>query len=158
MSKIVLFQTIQFRISMHFSSISPIDRALSGATTPSQNRHGSYGNEVVLCIPKSCSITRTSASVCLVSYTRTLLGGPYSSTEMQLAYSTAPVDRAIKIIYIYIYIYKSDLALNKPQGIICNKNNQYIICKELYVLSFSFKLIQLQSSPSGLHFNYLQLV
>ena len=30
----VLIQTIQFSISMQFSSIQPIDRALSGATIP----------------------------------------------------------------------------------------------------------------------------
>ena len=36
-SQTVLFQTIQFRISMQFSSIQPIDRALSGATSPDQS-------------------------------------------------------------------------------------------------------------------------
>ena len=39
---------IQFSISMQFSSISPIDRTLSGASTPGQSRPGSDGNEVVL--------------------------------------------------------------------------------------------------------------
>ena len=33
-SQTVLFQLIQFNISTQFSSIWPIDRALSGATTP----------------------------------------------------------------------------------------------------------------------------
>ena len=33
-SQKVLIQTVQFGISMQFSSIKPIDRALSGATTP----------------------------------------------------------------------------------------------------------------------------
>ena len=32
--KTVIFQTIQFSISTQFSSIWPIDRILSGATTP----------------------------------------------------------------------------------------------------------------------------
>ena len=32
--KTVLFQTIQFSISTHFSSIWPIDRTLSGTNTP----------------------------------------------------------------------------------------------------------------------------
>ena len=43
--KTVLFQTIQFCISAQFSSIWPIDRTLSGATTPSQSGPGSDGNE-----------------------------------------------------------------------------------------------------------------
>ena len=34
------------------SSIWPIDRTLSGATTPEQSRHGSDGQEV-LCIPQA---------------------------------------------------------------------------------------------------------
>ena len=37
MSKTVPFQTIQFSISTQFSFIWPIDRTLSGATTPSQS-------------------------------------------------------------------------------------------------------------------------
>ena len=52
-----LFQTIQFSISTLFSSIWPIDRTLSGATTPSQSGPGSDGNEGVLRIPQSSSIT-----------------------------------------------------------------------------------------------------
>ena len=49
--KTFLFQTIQFSISTQFSSIWPIDRTLSGATTPGQSRPGSDGNEGVLYIP-----------------------------------------------------------------------------------------------------------
>ena len=66
--KTVLFQRIQFDISMQFSSIWPIDRTLSGATIPSQSGPGSNGNEGVLCIPQSSNITGTSPSDCLVSY------------------------------------------------------------------------------------------
>ena len=43
--KTVLFQTIHFHISTQFSSISPIDRTLSGATTPGQSGSGSDGNK-----------------------------------------------------------------------------------------------------------------
>ena len=57
MSKAVLFQTIQFSISTQFSSIWPIDRTLSGVTTPSQSGPGSDGNEGILCIPQSSNIT-----------------------------------------------------------------------------------------------------
>ena len=44
---------------MQFSSIWPIDRALSDATTPGQSRLKSNGNEGVLRIPQSTSITGT---------------------------------------------------------------------------------------------------
>ena len=51
------FQTIQFNLSAQFSSIWTIDRTLSGATTPGQSGPGSDGNEGVLHIPQSSSIT-----------------------------------------------------------------------------------------------------
>ena len=53
---------------MQVSSSSPIDRALSGATTPGQSAPGSDGNEWMLHIPQSSTITGTSPSDCLVSY------------------------------------------------------------------------------------------
>ena len=60
----VLFQAIQFSISTQFSFIWPIDRTLSGATTPRQSGPGSYGNEVVLNIPqRSTSGASTSHAV-----------------------------------------------------------------------------------------------
>ena len=39
------------------SSIWPIDRAISGATTPDQSWPGSDGNEEEFCIPQSSRIT-----------------------------------------------------------------------------------------------------
>ena len=53
-------------MSMQFSFIEPIDRALLGATISGQS--GPNGNEGVLCIPQSPSITGTVLSDCLVSY------------------------------------------------------------------------------------------
>ena len=50
---------------MQFSSIWPIDRTLSGATTPGQSGPGSDGSEEVLHIPQ---IIGTSPSDYLVSY------------------------------------------------------------------------------------------
>ena len=73
MSKTILFQTVLFSISTQFSSIWPIDRTLSGATTPGQSGPGSNGNEGVLHIPQCSSITGASPSDCLVSYNRTLV-------------------------------------------------------------------------------------
>ena len=50
-----------------FSSIWPIDRTLSDATTSGQSGPGSDGSEKVLHIPQGSSITGTSPN-CLVSY------------------------------------------------------------------------------------------
>ena len=47
---------------------------MSGATTPSQNGPGSDGNEGVLHIPQSSSITRSPLSDCLMSYPKPSLG------------------------------------------------------------------------------------
>ena len=83
----------------HFSSIWPIDRTLSCATTPSQRECRSDGNKGVLRIPQSSSITGSSPSDCLVLYPgRSLGGGSYPSAENQSVYSTAPVHWAIKSI------------------------------------------------------------
>ena len=63
-------------MSTEFRSIWPIDRTLSSSTTPDQSGSWSNGNEGVLCIPQIFSITGTSPSDCLASYTRILvLGG-----------------------------------------------------------------------------------
>ena len=62
MSKTVLFQTIQFSISTLFSSIEPVDMTLSDATSLGQSGPGSDGNERVLHIPQSSSITGASPS------------------------------------------------------------------------------------------------
>ena len=66
--------------------IWPINKTLSGATTPNQSGPGSDGNKGALRIPQSSSITETSSSDCLVSYLGQL------SAEKQSVYSTAPAD------------------------------------------------------------------
>ena len=88
-SQTVLFQTIQFCIS-----IWPIDRTLSGATTPGQSEPGGDSNEEVLRITQSPNITGISPWDCLVLYTGDLLVGSYPSAEMQSVYSTTPADWA----------------------------------------------------------------
>ena len=67
---------------MSNSSIWPIDKILSGATTQVQSGPGSDGNERVLRIPQSSSITEASPSDCLVTYTGHSLEKSYPSTEM----------------------------------------------------------------------------
>ena len=84
-SKTVPFLTIQFcqnSISKNsvlykyaVSSIQPIDRTLSGATTLGQSGLGSNDNEGVFLIPQSSSLTGTAPSDCLVSYPGYLLSG-----------------------------------------------------------------------------------
>ena len=64
---------------------------LSHVTTPGQSGSGRDGNEEVLCIPQSTSITGASQSD-LASYPGHSCF--YSSTEKQSVYSTAPANRA----------------------------------------------------------------
>ena len=77
---------------MQFSSFSPIDRALSGATISGQSGPGSNSNEVVLCISQSPCITGTSPSYCLVLYPGHSFGGSYLSAEVQSVYTTDSAD------------------------------------------------------------------
>ena len=87
----VLFQTIQFFISTQFIPILHIDRTLSGATTPGQSGPRNDGNGRFLPISQRYSITGTSPSDCLVSYTGHSFGGrSYPAAEMQSVYSTTP--------------------------------------------------------------------
>ena len=80
---------------MQFSSIEPIDRALSGTTISGQSGPGSNGNEGVLHIPQTSSIIGTSPSGRLVSHPGLSWGGgSYHSAEVQSVYSTAPADWA----------------------------------------------------------------
>ena len=76
------------------SSIQPVDRTLSGATTPGQCDPRSGGNEGVLRIPQSSGITEASLSDCLMSYPGHSLGESYSSAEKQSVYSAGPADWA----------------------------------------------------------------
>ena len=80
---------------MSNSSIWPIDRTQSGATTPGQSGPGSDGNEGVHDISQSSSITGASLSDCLVSYPGDLFMVSYPFAEMQSMYSTVPADWAV---------------------------------------------------------------
>ena len=53
---------------MSNNSIRSIDKTLLDATPPGQSEPGSDGNEGVLHVPHSSSITQASPSYCLVSY------------------------------------------------------------------------------------------
>ena len=103
----------------------PIDRTLLGATTLGQSgpgwlivwvlwrinldsEPGSDGNEGVLHIPQSSSITDASPSDCL-GY---LLGESYLSAEMQLAYFAAPADKTITLESVSIWKKNYEASLN----------------------------------------------
>ena len=75
-----------------------MDRTLSGATNPGKSEPGSNGNEGVLCISQSSSITGASPSDCLVSYLGHSLGKFYPSAEKQSVYSAAPFNLASKYL------------------------------------------------------------
>ena len=75
---------------MSNNSIWPKHKTLSGASTPGHSGPGAHGNEGVLHIPQSSSITEGSSSDCLVSYPGHWLGESYLSVEMQSVYSVAP--------------------------------------------------------------------
>ena len=77
MQKTVLFQSIQFSISTQLNSIWPIDRTLSGVTTPSQSGPWDDCNKGLLRILPKSSITGTSPSDSLVSYLGHTLGKSY---------------------------------------------------------------------------------
>ena len=67
------------------------------STTPGLNEPGSDGNEGVLQIPQSSSITEGSISDCLVSYLGHTSGKFYPLAEMLSEYSIAPADWAIAV-------------------------------------------------------------
>ena len=79
------------------SSVWPIDRTLSGATTPRQIEPGSNGNEVVLCIlqiPRAGALAWDS-SIAYPGYTSVV---SYLSAEIQSVYSTVPINRGDIVI------------------------------------------------------------
>ena len=81
---------------MSNSSIGPIYRTLSGATTQSESEPGSNGSEGVLRIHQSSSISGASVSDCLVSQPgHSLDRVSYPSVKLQSEYSTAQADWTI---------------------------------------------------------------
>ena len=70
---------------------------LSSATTPSKGGPSSDGNEGVLFISQSSSITETLPSDCFVSYAvhSFAVWGSNRSAEVQTVYSVTPTDEAI---------------------------------------------------------------
>ena len=106
---------------MSNTSIWPINRTLSGTTTLGQSRPGSDGNERVLCIPQSSSITGTSPSDCLLSYSRHLLVGvvlPLCRDAISECYS--PSQLGWELVKCTPYKSAWELALFLETSIICH--------------------------------------
>ena len=83
---------------MSNSSIWPIDRNLSGTTSPGQSLLGNNENKEILPIPQ-ISKARALPSEGLLSYPGYLhVGVAYFSAEMQSVYSTALADLTEKEI------------------------------------------------------------
>ena len=72
--------------------IWPIDRTISGVTTPGQCEPGSNANEEVLHRPQSSNITEASTSDSFVLYLGHLLRKSYSFAEIPSVYSAALTD------------------------------------------------------------------
>ena len=90
---------------MSNNSIWHIDRTLSSATTPGQSGPGSNGNEEVLCISQSSSITGASPADCLVSYLEHSVVGSLISQQRYSQFIQQPLPLANwVIICLYIYI------------------------------------------------------
>ena len=84
----LLFQTIQFSKSLQFSSITAIDKSLSGATTPGQSWPGSDGNKWV---PKAPTLLELHHKIarCHIQNTHE---GSYPFAEMQSLFSATPAE------------------------------------------------------------------
>ena len=104
--KTVLFQAIQFRIITQFSSLWPINRTLSDATTQGQSRLRSDSDEGVLRIPQPPCIAGTSSSFCLGSHQDTRWGDilPCCIEAVGVLYSLRRQGNRIAYIYIILYI------------------------------------------------------
>ena len=115
---------VHFRISVHFSSIQPIDRALSDTSFSGQSGPGSNSNAVVLHIPQNFNITGTSSSVFLLSYLGHSLWGRcilqlqpieqgvsvfrilhFDSGKRSLLFGIESFDFILGILFIFFLIY-----------------------------------------------------
>ena len=136
-----LFQTIQFSISIQFSSIWPIERTLSAATTLGQSAPGSDGNEGVFGIPQSSSLTRTLPSDCLGSYLGHSFRGSYPSTE-ESVYSTDLADMATNrtVNHLILSEFLSTLLLKKF-ALSCRLGKMvFLLYKRLPLYSFDVQM------------------
>ena len=132
-----------FSLSLNACSIWPIDRTLLGATTPGQSGPGSDGNEGVLHIPQSSSITGASSSDCLMSYLRHLIREGLtplqrcnvSYNRSQLGYHRSDFHVVVKLsitihaLSVYVLVLSMALSRSTPYGL--SNTDISFICKYL---------------------------
>ena len=90
---------------MQFSSIWPIDKHLSDATTPVLSGPGSSGIEVVLHIPQSSTSTEASSSDCLVFYPGQSLAGGFTPLQRSIIVFYIPIRLGNLWFYIHFIAY-----------------------------------------------------
>ena len=92
---------------MQFTSIWTINRTLLGVTTLGLGGPGSNGNEEVLCILQSLSITGTSPSDCLVSYPGHSFGWGLTPLQRcsQCILQSQPTGQIFTWIYTHTHTY-----------------------------------------------------
>ena len=141
--------------SVSNSSIWPTGRTLSGATTPDQSGLGSNGNEGILRIPQSSSITGASPSDCLVSYKGHKLGCvSYPSAGMQLAYCTA-LSRLDCVRQAYIYIYTwSNHRIGEKLAVI-KRRSVFAILTYICSITFFKHLVIVSRAPTTININVI---
>ena len=132
---------------------------LSGAATPGQSGSGNNGNEGVLCIPQSSSITGTSPSDYLVSCPGHSFGwGSYPSAEVQSVYSTAPADWAIYVTNHHVRLhYIWQIWFNQSQLMIYNMKLSHELVIIIFYLSLNY-LIFSEHLYSFHHFRFYHTV
>ena len=105
MSKTVLFQTIQFSISIQFSFIWPIDRTLSSTSTPGQVDQGAMAMNGYSIFPKAPTLLKPRHEIVWVSYPGHSLEESYHSAEMQSVSSPIPADCTHLFAELYCFKY-----------------------------------------------------
>ena len=90
------------------SSIWPINRTLSDATTPGQSGRANNGNKVVHSIPQSLNITGARPSYCLVSYPEHFFTGilPLCRDAVSAFYNTSWLGICSGKSTFYLWLYQ----------------------------------------------------
>ena len=132
-------------MSAHFSSILPIDRTLSGSTTPGQSGPRSDSNNEVLRIPKISSISGTSPSDCFMSYQDN--GGVLSLCRDAVGVFYSPQPTGWLVIWYQSFLF-SWMILNISYSY--TKSRIFIW---LYDIKYSFQ----RQTPSGLGLELLNM-
>ena len=150
-----LLQTIQFSTRTQFTSVWPIHRSLSWATTLDQSRPGSDGKKRVLHIPQNSGITGALPSDCLMSYTGHSLwrgGGLLLLSRDVLGVFNSPIPVLVRVD-LGVMTMKGYSTLLKAARIEPHHQIQFNVISRTFVLGCltplqicSWRILQLQST------------